>query len=78
VTTRSTAAAAFRYDATNEIYNYNWSTKGLTAGTYKLGIDLADGRAGRCESRPDLSLEELVPKDNSVVCAQRVLLHLRL
>jgi hypothetical protein len=27
---------------------------------------------------PDLSFEELVPKDNSVVCAQRVLLYLRL
>jgi hypothetical protein len=43
VTTRSTEAAAFRYDATNGQYVFNWSTKGLTAGTYQLRIDLADG-----------------------------------
>jgi hypothetical protein len=42
VTTRSTEAAAFRYDATNGQYVFNWSTKGLTAGTYQLRIDLAD------------------------------------
>jgi hypothetical protein len=43
VTTRSTAAATFRYDATSGQYVFNWSTKGLTAGTYQLRIDLADG-----------------------------------
>ena len=43
MTTRSTAAAAFRYDATSGQYVFNWSTKGLTAGTYQLRIDLADG-----------------------------------
>jgi hypothetical protein len=43
VTTRSMAAAVFRYDASSQQYIFNWSTNGLTAGTYKLGIDLADG-----------------------------------
>jgi hypothetical protein len=43
----STATASsgnlFRYDATSNQYVFNWSTKGLTAGTYQLRIDLADG-----------------------------------
>jgi hypothetical protein len=46
VETTSTATASsgnlFRYDATNGQYVFNWSTKGLTAGTYQLRIDLAD------------------------------------
>jgi HYR domain len=57
VETTSTATASsgnlFRYDATSQQYIFNWSTKGLTAGTYQLRIDLADGRAGRCVSRSD-------------------------
>jgi hypothetical protein len=45
----STAAATsgdlFRYDATSGQYIYNWSTKGLTTGTYRLKISLGDGVA---------------------------------
>jgi hypothetical protein len=33
----------FRYDATSGQYIFNWSTKGLTSGTYQLRIDLGDG-----------------------------------
>jgi hypothetical protein len=47
VETTSTATASsgnlFRYDDTSGQYIFNWSTKGLTAGTYQLRIDLADG-----------------------------------
>jgi hypothetical protein len=47
VETTSTATASsgnlFRYDASSGQYVFNWSTKGLTAGTYQLRIDLADG-----------------------------------
>jgi hypothetical protein len=45
----STAAAStgnqFRYDATAGQYVFNWSTKGLTSGTYKLIVTLGDGIA---------------------------------
>jgi hypothetical protein len=47
VETTSTATASsgnlFRYDASSGQYIFNWSTKDLTAGTYQLRIDLADG-----------------------------------
>ena len=33
----------FRYDAAGGQYVFNWGTKGLTAGTYQLRIDLRDG-----------------------------------
>lgn len=33
----------FRYDAGEGIYIFNWSTKGLAAGSYRLRIDLGDG-----------------------------------
>lgn len=43
----STAAATtgnlFRYDAATGQYIFNWSTKGLSAGTYRLIISLGDG-----------------------------------
>lgn len=43
----STAAATtgnqFRYDPAADQYVFNWSTKGLSAGTYRLFIDLGDG-----------------------------------
>ena len=43
----STAAAdagnTFRYDATSSQYIFNWSTKGLTSGSYQLKVDLGDG-----------------------------------
>ncbi|MBI5118463.1 PxKF domain-containing protein, partial [Candidatus Poribacteria bacterium] len=32
----------FRYDPVEQQYIYNWSTKGLTAGTYQLRISLND------------------------------------
>ena len=45
----STAAATtgnqFRYDPAADQYVFNWSTKGLSAGTYRLLIDLGDGVA---------------------------------
>ena len=44
--TSTTAAPStgdmFRFDGTSQ-YIYNWGTKGLTAGTYQLRIDLSDG-----------------------------------
>ena len=43
----STAAATtgneFRYDATSQQYVFNWSTKGLSKGTYQLIASLDDG-----------------------------------
>jgi len=43
----STAAATtgnqFRYDPAADQYVFNWSTKGLSAGTYQLSIELGDG-----------------------------------
>lgn len=33
----------FRYDADEGIYIFNWSTKNLAAGRYRLRIDLGDG-----------------------------------
>jgi len=33
----------FLYDPLAKQYVFNWGTKGLTAGTYQLSIDLADG-----------------------------------
>lgn len=35
----------FRYDDESDQYIYNWSTKGLEPGTYRLTIDLGDGTA---------------------------------
>jgi hypothetical protein len=44
----STAAATsgnlFRYDSSNREYIFNWSTKGLAPGTYRLNLDLGDGQ----------------------------------
>jgi hypothetical protein len=43
----STSAAdsgnTFRYDAPSKTYLFNWSTKGLMAGTYQISLDLGDG-----------------------------------
>jgi hypothetical protein len=33
----------FRYDPTGGQYHHHWGTKGLTAGSYQLRIDLGDG-----------------------------------
>lgn len=42
-TSAATTGNQFRYDATTGQYIFNWGTKGLTAGTYQLRIDLGDG-----------------------------------
>lgn len=42
-TAAPTSGNLFRYDAGKGQYIYNWGTKGLTAGTYQLRIDLGDG-----------------------------------
>jgi hypothetical protein len=34
---------AFRFDAAEGRYIFNWSTQGLVAGTYRLRVDLGDG-----------------------------------
>lgn len=38
-----TTGEEFRYDDESGQYIYNWRTKGLESGTYKLSIDLGDG-----------------------------------
>ena len=40
-----TTGNQFRYDATAGQYIFNWSTKGLTIGTYSIKIDLGDSAA---------------------------------
>ncbi len=42
-TSAATTGNLFRYDSTAGQYIFNWSTKGLTRGTYQLFIDLGDG-----------------------------------
>lgn len=44
-TSAATSGNLFRYDASSGQYVFNWSTKGLTLGTYQLRIDLGDGVA---------------------------------
>ncbi len=39
----ATTGNLFRYDATSGQYIFNWSTKGLSDGTYRLSFLLADG-----------------------------------
>ena len=41
-TAAPTSGDLFRYDGISQ-YIYNWGTKGLTAGTYQLRIELGDG-----------------------------------
>src|SRR5262249_4521400 len=42
-TSAATTGNQFRYDGTSGQYVFNWSTKGLTSGTYELQINLGDG-----------------------------------
>ena len=42
-TSNATTGNLFRYDATAGQYIFNLGTKTLSAGTYKLRIDLGDG-----------------------------------
>jgi hypothetical protein len=44
-TSAATTGSAFRYDSTAKQYIFNFSTKGLTSGTYKLSIKLNDGQS---------------------------------
>jgi hypothetical protein len=44
---QATSGNVFQYDSTTGQYYFNWSTKGLTAGTYELLIDLGDGNPHR-------------------------------
>jgi VCBS repeat-containing protein len=37
------SGGVFRYNASEEQYEYNWLVKGLSDGTYRLTIDLDDG-----------------------------------
>jgi hypothetical protein len=39
----ATVGNLFQYDTTSGKYTFNWSTKGMTAGQYRLTIDLGDG-----------------------------------
>jgi hypothetical protein len=41
-TAAPTSGNLFRYDAQSGKYVFNWSTKGLASGTYRLEIDLGD------------------------------------
>jgi hypothetical protein len=41
-TSSATEGNLFRYDPSASRYIFNWSTKGLLAGTYELWIDLGD------------------------------------
>jgi hypothetical protein len=41
-TTAPTTGNLFRYDPNTQQYVFNWSTKGLTIGAYRLQIDLGD------------------------------------
>jgi len=43
--TPASAGNLFRYSATDDLYIYNYGTKGLTEGTYRIRIDLGDGEA---------------------------------
>jgi hypothetical protein len=42
-TAAATTGSLFRYEASSGQYIFNWSTKGLTVGTYLLKINLGDG-----------------------------------
>jgi HYR domain len=42
-TAKATSGNLFRYDTASKQYIFNWSTKGLTKGTYQLTINLGDG-----------------------------------
>jgi hypothetical protein len=51
----ATAGAAFRWDATAQQYIYNWSTKGLKAGKYRIAAVL-DDPTGKTRSYVDICL----------------------
>jgi hypothetical protein len=45
ITSAATAGNLFRYDPASGQYIFNWGTKGLTSGTYRIRVDLGDGVA---------------------------------
>jgi hypothetical protein len=42
----ATSGASFRFDSAAQQYIYNWSTKGLTVGKYRIYANLDDGNSG--------------------------------
>lgn len=44
-TSAATTGNLFRYDPASGQYVFNWGTKGVTVGTYRLRVDLGDGLA---------------------------------
>lgn len=42
--TPANTGSLFRYDPVDDLYIYNYGTKTLTAGTYRIRIDLGDGQ----------------------------------
>jgi hypothetical protein len=42
-TAAATTGSLFRYDSTSQQYVFNWSTRGLSIGTYLIKVDLGDG-----------------------------------
>jgi hypothetical protein len=42
-TSAATTGNLFRYDASGNLYIFNWSTKGYTSGTYVIKVDMLDG-----------------------------------
>jgi hypothetical protein len=55
ITEAATTGAAFRWDATAQQYIYNWSTKGLKAGKYRIAAVL-DDPSGKTNSYVDICL----------------------
>jgi hypothetical protein len=55
ITEAATTGAAFRWDATAQQYIYNWSTKGLKAGKYRIAAVL-DDPSGKTRSYVDICL----------------------
>jgi hypothetical protein len=39
----ATGRTALRYDTTDNLYIFNWQTKGLTPGSYTIALQLSDG-----------------------------------
>jgi hypothetical protein len=43
--TPASSGNLFRYNAEGDLYIFNYGTKGLTQGSYRIRIDLGDGEA---------------------------------
>jgi len=42
-TSAATTGNLFRWDASGNLYIFNWSTKGYSPGTYVIKVDMLDG-----------------------------------